>query len=161
MHPVSGFVAGSALGAWIRREDKPLHEIAETFKSLQDVARMRKGAPGVFTSKAVARVRPGFEKKTGSKGRGTPKDKLPPKEKDKVKPGGGEDKLHVYYYADGKFSIGTNLYDWPGICEHFGWDPASVCGPFVICKKAPKEQCRDSSHRDSCLLYTSPSPRDS
>ena len=38
----------------------------------------------------------------------------------------------IFPYTDKCYSIGTVYVNWPGVCKHFGWDPAKLCGPVIM-----------------------------
>ncbi|KAL1508011.1 hypothetical protein AB1Y20_007609 [Prymnesium parvum] len=57
----------------------------------------------------------------------------------------------VFCYNNGQFSIKKTLFDWPGICKKFKWDPDKLCGPVTMnsttIDKNRAHNCMDSNHR--------------
>jgi len=49
--------------------------------------------------------------------------------------GGGKGAINaglVFNYADGTFSKGKFLMNWPGIAAKYGFDANKFCGPYVM-----------------------------
>lgn len=164
------------LRAWLPEGEPVLAKLRHTVTQLADIQKFRLALPGVLGEEPEARTLPGFTREVDSGG-DRQKDKAgrARDSRDRRQGEGGatsgasgtsnqggagnmskdermrKNAKKVFYYEDGSFSIRTLWFDWPGICEKFGWDANTLCGPVTMNLTAMKQNrahtCMDANHR--------------
>lgn len=169
--------ADRMLRAWLPEGEPVLAKLRHTITKLADIQSFRVALPGIIGDEPEARSLPGFgregdgeddEERGYGKSKSRSGKRRPGEDHEpctsnaqRAKAGGSQDSVsrkkrmknlrQVYYYKDGSFSIRTLLFDRPGICEKYDWDPKTLCGRVTMNLTAVRQNrshtSMDPSHR--------------
>ncbi|KAL3901645.1 MAG: hypothetical protein SGPRY_012250 [Prymnesium sp.] len=158
-----------SLGAWLLKDEPLILRFEETLEQALKVARYRRAMPNIFDRRPAERMYPGFERGNGKKqkedgGRDGSEHWRLMRDDDKDKGVTKEQTIKlnlrkVFLYDDHSFSMKTRLFNWKGICEHYGWDHEKLCGPVTMtfAKGENREKfCVDLKHRRGCSEHKLP-----